>query len=217
MRIRTRLAALAAIPALMLAAGVITAGAAAADNAPPPAMNLSFLSGASSYAHWNPVQQSVANHVGLTTGGPVGGPIASCGTPGDRTTLGDYAYGCGYTKIVLHHFLAALPTQEPTFTTDFYQSGTPRWYILTSSGDYMFGYPDGTAPNGFSWEAHTGVTPDNPGGTVSYGSWTAMSGLLAADNYGSVTIVRIVCDASAPTPYDATISAIQYDGQYPQP
>jgi hypothetical protein len=208
MRIRTRLAVLAVIPALALGTGIAAAGAAMADNSPPPAMNISFLSGAQSSAHWNPAQQSVSTHVGLTTGGPVGGPIASCGSPGDRTTLGDYIYGCGYTKIVLNHFLAALPTQEPTFSTTFYQSGTPRWYILFSSGDYMFGYPDGTAPNGFSWEAHVG-------GTVTYGNWTTLSALMA--NSGTVTVVRIVCDASAPTPYDATISAIQYDGVYPQP
>lgn len=208
MRIRKTVAALAAIPALVLGAGIATAGAAIADNSPPPAMNISFLSGAQSYAHWNPAQQSVSNHVGLTTGGPVGGPIASCGSPGDRTTLGDYAYGCGYTKVVLHHFPATLPTQEPTFTTDFYDSGTPRWYILFSSGDYMFGYPDRSAPNGFSWEAHVS-------GVVTYGTWAAESALMA--NSGTVTVVRIVCDASAPTPYDATISAIQYDGVYPQP
>lgn len=120
MRFRTRLAALAAIPALALSAGLAAATAASASTT-----NISFSSSARNSAHWN------AGHTALVF------DMNSASAP---TGQGGY----GYAVANLHGMPGTLPSQEPTFSTTGYAAGTPRMDIFFSDGSYLFVYPNGT-------------------------------------------------------------------------
>jgi hypothetical protein len=109
---------------------------------------------------------------------------AGKGSPIDLTlgkTLGSY------TVITLHH-LAATPVgslSEPTFSTDNYSAGSPRFYITLSNGDTLWGYPPNAGLNGsdFAWTINNGNT---------YQSWNEIQ---AAEGIATVTGAYVIADA----------------------
>lgn len=94
---------------------------------------------------------------------------------------------------------AALPTTEPTFVTDNYNAGSPRWYILFSNGQYVFGYPSNAGLGADSWQV---------GNSGSYVSWAQV-----VSEFGSAHVagVSIVMDTDQTNTTD-TISNVQYNG-----
>jgi hypothetical protein len=148
-----------AAPAVALLA-IASSATAATSNA---AQNLSFsASSDGASAHWSAGKGSP---IDLTLG----------------TTLGSYAV------IMLHH-LAATPVSslpEPTFSTDHYNAGSPRYYITLSNGDTLWGYPPNAGLNGsdFAWAINNGNT---------YESWKEIQ---AAEGSATVTGAYVIADA----------------------
>src|SRR5580658_8857333 len=54
-----------------------------------------------------------------------GDPVLTVGTPSDTT----------YAQIQLNSPPSAAPTDAPTFVTNNYAAGSPRWYIQFADGD----------------------------------------------------------------------------------
>jgi hypothetical protein len=165
-----------ALTAPALAIFALGGAASAGSN---PGQNLSFsASSDGASAHWS---SGTDSPIDLTIG----------------TTAGSYA------MITLHHLSGALPSTAPSFSTSNYNSGSPRWYITLSNGDYLFGYPS----LGNVWETH--------GQHAGY-TYTTYAGAEAAEQGTTVTGAFVVADADqAPGTLDVitslTFGAIGYN------
>lgn len=102
-------------------------------------------------------------------------------------------------------------TPEPTFTTDNYNAGSPRWNIFLSSGAYLFGYPPKAGLNGsdFAWSVN-GCGSVNANNYMSYSD--AVSA-VSANCPGSITGVQIIADGDQAAGTTDTITGVQYGGQ----
>lgn len=101
--------------------------------------------------------------------------------------------------------------QDPTFTTDNYNAGSPRWNIFLSSGAYLFGYPPNSGLNGgdFAWSV-------NACGSVSPNTYMSFAEAVSTvDAYcsGSITGVQIIADGDQSAATTDTITGVQYGGQ----
>lgn len=135
MRLRTRLAILASIPALSLSVGLATATAGNASTA-----NLSFSSTAGNSAHWNARHTAVVLDVNRADAAKgQGGP------------------GAGNAVAYLHSTPTTLPVAAPSMVATNFAAGTPRLDICLSSGGCVFGYP--TADGTMTWDSNDGSVP----------------------------------------------------------
>jgi hypothetical protein len=133
MRLRTRLAALASIPALALGVALATATAGSASTA-----NVSFSSSAGNSAHWN------ADHTALVF------DMNNASAPKGQG-------GYGYAIANLNGTSSTLPANAPTMEATGFAAGTPRLDICLSSGGCVFGYP---GPGGIiTWDSNNGSVP----------------------------------------------------------
>lgn len=106
------------------------------------------------------------------------------------------------------------PVSPPSFTTDNYAAGSPRWYIQLANGFYLFGYPaqlGGTATASFTggqWSAR------GPGGQSTSGYVTYAKALAFADPAGQsfVTKAIIVADGDQAAGTRDTLTGVQYGG-----
>jgi hypothetical protein len=73
---------------------------------------------------------------------------------------------------------------EPSFTTDNYGAGSPRYYITLSNGDSLWGYPSNSGLNGtdMAWAINNGPT---------YESWSAVQ---SAEDGATVTGAYVIAD-----------------------
>jgi hypothetical protein len=108
-----------------------------------------------------------------------------------------------FAQITLHNFegLAISDLTEPTFTTDKYSAGSPRFYITLQSGDSLWGYPPNSDLNGsdFAWATDNGS---------NYESWNA-----ALSDVGSTTVtgVYLIADGDQPDTTDS-VTGLTFDG-----
>lgn len=165
----------AAIPAVV--ASLTLATAASASSAQP---NLSF---------------------GASNDGASAGWSSGKGSPIDLT-LGSSAGT--YALIEFHHLpatsVASLP--EPTFVTDNYSPGSPRYYITLTGGDTLWGYPSNSGLNGsdFAWAIDNGNT---------YLPWSTVQ----ADETGAtVTGAWVIADGDQSPGTTDTISCLSFNG-----
>lgn len=117
--------------------------------------------------------------------------------------------------------LATAPAKAPSFTTDKYAAGSPRWDVLLANGNYLFGFPvqlGGGATADFSgaqWNAIGG----NGSSLDSHGAYETYSQALtdAGDILGNVKVTDafIVEDADQPANTVDTLTNVQYDGASP--
>ena len=120
-------------------------------------------------------------------------------------TLGSSAGS--YAMVTLHH-LAATPVAEmtePTFTTDNYNAGSPRYYITLSGGDTLWGYPPNSGLNGgtdFAWAIDNGNI---------YPSWTAVQQSSVSSE--TVTGAYVIADADQSSGTTDVITALTFDGK----
>lgn len=95
-------------------------------------------------------------------------------------------------------------TSEPTFVTDHYNSGSPRWVIELNNGHSLWGYPPNAGLNGtdFAWAVDNGNT------------YTSYATAYANADAGSTTIkdAVIVEDGDQPSTTD-TITDATFNGQ----
>ncbi|MCU1495771.1 MAG: hypothetical protein JWO62_3535 [Acidimicrobiaceae bacterium] len=111
---------------------------------------------------------------------------------------------------VLHHVPSALLATGPTFTTDNYNSGSPRWDIFLSSGAYLFGYPPNAqiGNTSFAWSV-------NNCGTVDPNVYYSYSDAVAAVNAncsGTVTAAWVIADGDQSPGTTDTITNLNYGG-----
>ncbi|MGH7687145.1 MAG: hypothetical protein ACREN2_10065 [Candidatus Dormibacteria bacterium] len=125
-------------------------------------------------------------------------------------TIGSGPSSSVFAAVVLHHISSSLPSTSPTFTTDNYNSGSPRWYIPLTGGAYLFGYPSNPHLNGndFAWSVNN-CPPVNSNTYMGY------SDAVAAVNSscpGSVTGAEIIADGDQAAGTTDTITGLQYGG-----
>ncbi|HWD24592.1 MAG TPA: hypothetical protein VG368_03945 [Acidimicrobiales bacterium] len=123
-------------------------------------------------------------------------------------------------QVILNNVQAALPP-EPTFTTDNYNAGSPRWYIQLASGAYLFGYPSisglNTPPDTFAWSVNSCPSVD-PNTYYSYVD--ALAAISSQCGTGdTVSGVLVVADSDQTyyanpriTSATDTITDLQYNG-----
>jgi hypothetical protein len=169
---------------LVSAALAGTAGAASAAPVHTLPATLS-ASGTGAHASWNG-----NDSVKLTVGSPSG----------------------TYAQVALANPPATAPATAPSFSTDNYAAGSPRWVIEFSSGCDLFGYPTGnsTFPAGDlnNWQVN-GAT----GCGTTLAQYTTYALAVAAAGSTRVTGAFIVADGDQAPGTTDTITAIQYDGK----
>jgi hypothetical protein len=92
-----------------------------------------------------------------------------------------------FAEITFHH-VDGVPVSdltEPSFTTDNYAAGSPRYFITLSDGNTLWGYPPNSNLNGpdFVWAVDNGNT---------YESWSAVE---ASEGSATVTGAFVIADA----------------------
>ncbi len=168
-----------------LAAGPALAGGGPAGHG--PRMNISFAGGPNSSAHWLPRQHAVQLSVGADTGGGSGAPSPE------------------YAEIVVHHFPAAVPALEPSFTVT--GPGSPYLEIEFSGGGYL---QRAAGDGSTAWTAYDSAA-------TALASATDYATALAAEQaIGSALTVTQITLIDAQVAQGAafidTIPALQYNG-----
>jgi hypothetical protein len=166
---------------LALAVPAVAALALAIGASATPALNLSFSA---------------------SSDGASAGWSSGKGSPIDLT-LGSTSDS--FAEITLHHVagtaVGALP--EPTFSTDNYNSGSPRYYITLSNGHSLWGYPPNAGLSNspdFAWAIDNGNT---------YESW---SGAQSAEDDATVTGAYVIADADQSAGTVDEISGLTFAG-----
>jgi hypothetical protein len=124
------------------------------------------------------------------------------GSPIDLTTGSDVPNT--FAQITLHNF-EGVPLSDlvdsPSFTTDNYAAGSPRFVIDLSNGDSLWGYPPNSGLNGtdFAWAINNGN---------SYLPW---SDVQTAEAGTTIEDAVVVADGDQPTTTDV-ITGLTFDG-----
>lgn len=180
---------LATASAALVAGGfAVAAGPASAATPPPLHVTLSASSDGAS-AVWD------AN----------GNPVLTPGTVTSST----------FAQVKVSLTSSARPASAPSFTTDNYGAGSPRWYIQLSNSYYLFGYPAQlytpaddmtTGPN---WQVN------GPAATACGSSYvTYAKALTCADPSGTSTVTQavILADGDQAAGTHDTLTNVQYGG-----
>lgn len=137
-----------------------------------------------------------------------GVPVLTLGTAADST----FAQLSVNLKAVGH----AEPKTAPSFTTDKYAAGSPRWVVALSDGYYLFGFPvqlDGGATADFAGPQWSVQGPSATACGAGYVTYAKALGCADPSGSGHVTQAYIVEDADQPLGTASTLSAVQYNGQ----
>jgi hypothetical protein len=113
-----------------------------------------------------------------------------------------------FAQFTLHNFegiaIGDLPA-EPTFTTDTFSGGSPRYEIDLDNGDYLFGYPS-NAPFGRSWDVNCGHVGCVPMAQVPWGD------VQTAEGSATITDVLIEADGGQSDGTTDVITDFNFDG-----
>lgn len=106
------------------------------------------------------------------------------GSPIDLT-VGNSAGSFAEVRLHQAHGSSVSDLAAPSFMTDSYSAGSPRYYITLDNGDTLWGYPSNAGLNGgtFSWAIDNGNT---------YMSWAQVQ---AAEGNATVTSAYVIADA----------------------
>jgi hypothetical protein len=172
----------------LVAAGGLLALAGPAGAATSLSVTLS-ASGAGASAVWN----------------SAGNPVLTLGTPSATT----------YAQIQLNNPPSAAPSDAPTFATNNYKAGSPRWDIQFADGDYLFGYPAADVGSS-NWEvmpATSGACHTLTDGSANTTYSAALAFIQNAGCGGNVTSVVIVADGDQAAGTSDTITGISYNSE----
>ena len=133
------------------------------------------------------------------------------GTDSVKLTVGSPS-GSTFAEVKLADPPALAPATAPTFTTDTYAAGSPRWVIEFSSGCDLFGYPSQFGSTTANWQVN-GAT----GCGTTVGQYTTYTLAVAAAGSTHVTGAYIVADGDQTAGTTDTITAIQYGGDAVSP
>jgi hypothetical protein len=121
-----------------------------------------------------------------------------------------------YAQIQLNSPPSAAPADAPTFATNNYKAGSPRWDIQFADGDYLFGYPSAAGLGTNNWEVMPAATGTCHTLTDSSAYTTYTNALAFIQNAGcggNVTGVTIVADGDQAAGTSDTITGISYDSE----
>src|SRR5215469_9388161 len=176
--------------ALAAGAGLALGGGAAAHAATPAPLSVTLGASSDASATWS----------------AQGNPVL---TPGPNT-------GTTYAQMKVSLASSAEPTAPPTFTTNNYTAGSPRWYIQLADGYYLFGYPvqlGGTANATFTgdqWSAQGPGGQSTGGGYVTYAKALAFADPARAS---TVSAAYIVADGDQAAGTHDVLTNVQYGGR----
>jgi len=135
-----------------------------------------------------------------------GDPVLTVGTPSSTT----------YAKAQINSVPTAAPTSEPSFDTNAYSAGSPRWVIQFADGDSLFGYPANSGLEGNNWEvvpaasgACAALTDKPQDDTYTH----ALAFIQNAGCGGNVTAAYIIADGDQAAGTSDTITNISYDDE----
>lgn len=99
----------------------------------------------------------------------------------------------------------AVPSSQPTFTTDHYAAGSPRWVIDLANGKSLVGYPAASGLNG----------TDEAWAAGNSGTYTSYMAAYAAAGAGATTVkdAFIVADGDQAAGTTDAVTGIAYNGQ----
>jgi hypothetical protein len=111
-----------------------------------------------------------------------------------------------YAQFTIHDLssLTVDQLQEPTFTTDAFSGGAPRYEIDFGNGDYAFGYPAQQNWGNASWDLNCGSNSCVP---MSHVTWSAIQ---TAETGQTVTDALI--EADFPTSATYNVTDFHFDG-----
>jgi len=113
--------------------------------------------------------------------------------------------GGSFAVITLHHVEGTTVSDvtAPGFTTDNYNSGSPRYFITLSDGNSLWGYPSKSGLNGdaMAWAIDNGNT---------YESWDAVQG--SAERNATVTGAFVIADADQTAGTTDEITSLTFEG-----
>lgn len=175
----------------------------------------SLAPGAANADTTTPLQVTLGAQASSDTGGVLGNGTSTFDKHGNVTLAVGDADGANSAAVEVQNPGAPGNVTPPSFTTDSYSGGSPRWVIELSNGNYVFGYPkqvSGTANDAFTGAQWQGVS-----GTGAYDTQAYVTYQKALQDEGDingnvpVTNAFIVDDAPSASP--VTVSDIQYHGQ----
>jgi hypothetical protein len=120
------------------------------------------------------------------------------GSPIDLT-LGSSA--SSFAEISLRHVESTKVSQlsEPTFTTDNYNSGSPRYYITLNNGHTLWGYPPNSGlSSDFAWAIDNGNT---------YLTWSTVQ---SDEGTAKVSGAFVIADADQSAGTEDVITALTF-------
>jgi hypothetical protein len=126
-----------------------------------------------------------------------GGPIGlTLGTDTSNTFAEIDLIDAGGTAI------SDLTGTGPTFTTNNYAAGSPRYYITLDNGDSLWGYPANSELNGtdFAWAINNGTT---------YQPW---ADVRSAESGTTVTGASVIADGDQDAGVTDKIGSLQFNG-----
>lgn len=112
-----------------------------------------------------------------------------------------------FAVVVFHHLPASAvsATTEPTFSTDNYAAGSPRFFVTLSDGNTLWGYPSnsglGSTGSQLMWALNNGNT---------YQSWSEVQS--SAEAAATVTGADIIADGDQAPGTTDSITDLSFDG-----
>jgi hypothetical protein len=116
-----------------------------------------------------------------------------------------------FAKMTIDNAPSGVPASAPSFVTDNYSSGSPRWFINLAGGDGLKGYPSNAGLNANNWQV---VSPGSGPCSVGTNFMTYADALKAIPSgcAGSVTGAGIIADSGQADGTTDTITNISYNG-----
>lgn len=109
----------------------------------------------------------------------------------------------------------AIPATEPTFHTDNFAAGSPRWVLELSNGSTLFSNQN-NASSGWLYNVGHGWTCANTTGSPGSGTCTyanAVAGAVGSATGVTVTDAFVVADGDQTVGTHDTITGLQYNGE----
>lgn len=104
-----------------------------------------------------------------------------------------------------------LPGVAPTFESNKYSAGDPRWVVELHNGQYLFGFPSTAGP---VTSSTTWTWVNEPSGTTAASYAAAVTAAKAGGSDDWVTAAFIVDDSGGVSQGPVTLTDVQYGGQH---
>jgi len=107
---------------------------------------------------------------------------------------------------------AAAPTTAPSFTTNNYGSGSPRWFIKFAGGDSLYGYPSNAGLGTSNWQIIPAGTTACSGTASAFEAYATALAAIPTGCGGNVSAAGIIADGGQTAGTVDTITDVSYSG-----